>query len=327
MKTLLTVGAMVAVAGWACGRGPRLSAPITYFGMCDASAAVALGATLFIVANDEDNAIRVYRRQPAAMPVSSFDLTDFLRLSGRDPESDLEGAARVGDRVYWVASHGRNAKGEASPNRQRFFATTVAVDGEVVTIQPIGAPYSDLLIDLQADPRLRPMGLEAAARLAPKLPGALNIEGLAGTPEGHLLIGFRNPIPDGLALLVPLLNPAEMIEGRRAAFGDPIRLNLGGLGVRSMGWGNGKYLIIAGHHDDDGISQLYEWAGPGAEPRVIEDVTFTGSNPEGIAFETENGAHDVFVLSDDGTLKIDGVGCKKIPDPAKRRFRAYRLDL
>ena len=326
IKTLLTIGAIVAVASWACGRGPRLSAPFTYFGMCDASAAVALGATLFILANDEDNVIRVYRRQPAAMPVSSFDLTDFLRLSGRDLESDLEGAARIRDRVYWIASHGRNAKGEASPNRQRFFATTVTVDREAVTIQPIGAPYSDLLLDLQADPRLRPMGLEAAARLAPKLPGALNIEGLARTPEGHLLIGFRNPIRDGLALLVPLLNPEEIFEGRQARFGDPIRLDLGGLGVRSIGWGNGKYLIIAGHHDDDGISQLYEWAGPGAKPSVIEDVTFAGSNPEGIAFETENGTLDVFVVSDDGTLKIDGVGCKKIADPAKRRFRAFRLN-
>jgi len=326
MRSLFALGAMVVAASCACRPGPRPSAPLTYFGMCDASAAVALGSTLFIVANDEDNVIRVYRQQPAAMPVSSFDLTVFLRVNRGEGESDLEGAARVRDRIYWIASHGRNAKGEASPNRQRFFATTVSVDGEVVTIQPIGSPYGDLLLDLEADPRFRPMDLEAAARLAPKLPGALNIEGLATTPDGHLLIGFRNPVPDGLALLVPLLNPAEIIEGQHARFGDPIRLDLGGLGIRSMGWGNGRYLIIAGHHDDDGISRLYEWVGPGMMPRVVENVTFTGSNPEGIAFEMDNGTHDVFVLSDDGRLKIDGVDCKKIPDPAKRRFRGYRLD-
>jgi hypothetical protein len=326
MKTLLTFGAIVAVAGWGCGRGPGLSAPLTYFGMCDASAAVALGANLFIVGNDEDNVIRVYRRQPAAMPVSSFDLTAFLRLSRKDVESDIEGAARIGDRIYWVTSHGRNAKGEVSPNRQRFFATTVTVHEDVVTVQPIGVPYGDLLLDFQADPRLGPLGLEAASRLAPNLPGALNIEGLAATPDGQLLIGFRNPIPDGLALVVPLLNPAEIIEGRRAALGNPIRLDLGGLGVRSMGWGNGRYLIVAGHHDDDVISQLYDWAGPGATPRPIEGVSFAGSNPEGIAFEVENAAHDVFVLSDDGTLEIGGVGCKKIADPSQRRFRGYRLN-
>jgi hypothetical protein len=201
----------------------------------------------------------------------------------------------------------------------------VTVHEDVVTVEPIAAPYGDLLSDLQADPRLRPMGLDAAARLAPKLPGALNIEGLAATPENHLLIGFRNPIRDGLALLVPLLNPAEIIEGGRAQFGDPIRLDLGGLGVRSMEWGNGRYLIIAGHHDADGVSRLYEWAGPGARPSVVEGVTFAGSNPEGIAFEAENGAYDEFVLSDDGTLQIDGLDCKALRDPATRRFRGYPL--
>src|SRR5262245_11743854 len=134
MRSQLTLGAIVVAASWACEPGSRPSAPLTYFGMCDASAAVALGATLFIVANDEDNVIRVYRRQPAAMPVSSFDLTAFLRVNRKQGESDLEGAARIRDRIYWIASHGRNAKGEASPNRQRFFATTVGVDGEVVTI-------------------------------------------------------------------------------------------------------------------------------------------------------------------------------------------------
>lgn len=326
MKTSLALGAFVAVACGACGPGVRLSAPLTYFGMCDASAAVALGANLFIVANDEDNVVRVYRRQPAAMPLWSFDVTAFLRMDNKGQESDLEGAARIGDRIYWVASHGRNAKGEASPNRRRFFATTVTIHEDVVAVEPIGAPYGDLLSDLQADPRLRPLGLEAAARLAPKLPGALNIEGLATTPENHLLIGFRSPVRDGLALLVPLLNPAEIIEGGRAKLGDPIRLDLGGLGVRSMGWGNGRYLIIAGPHDDGGVSRLYDWAGPGTNPSVVEGVTFTGLNPEGIAFEAENGAHDVFVLSDDGTREIDGMDCKRIRDPAARRFRAYRLD-
>jgi hypothetical protein len=159
------------------------------------------------------------------------------------------------------------------------------------------------------------------------MPRALNIEGLTGTPDGHLLIGFRNPIPRGMALLVPLLNPAELIEGKAAQFGNPILLDLGGLGIRSMGWGGGKYLIIAGHYDNDRVSQLYEWAGPGHLPKLIEDLNFTGANPEGLAFETGDRRQQFFILSDDGTLKIDGVDCKKLTDPARRRFRGYQLDL
>lgn len=325
MRTLLTAGVFVGMVGSAPATSPHLSAPITYFGMCDASAAVALGSSLFVVANDEDNVIRLYRREPPGMPVSSFDLAAFIRPRGRDPESDLEGAARVGDRIYWITSHGRNAKGEVSRNRQRFFATTVTF-GEEVRLHPVGVPYRGLLRDLRADRRLRPFALAAAARRAPKLPDALNIEGLVAMPDGHLLIGFRNPIPHGLALLVPLLNPADVVRGRRARFGDPIQLDLGGLGVRSIGWGNGKYLIVAGPYDEDGVSRLYEWPGPGSRATPVEGVNFTGLNPEGIAFETERGTRDVFILSDDGTLEIDGVGCKKIHDPAERRFRGYRLD-
>ena len=48
----------------------------------------------------------------------------------------------------------------------------------------------------------------------------MNIEGLCPTPEGELLIGFRNPIPGERALIVPLKNPGELIEGKPARFGD-----------------------------------------------------------------------------------------------------------
>jgi hypothetical protein len=317
----------ILLASSVFARAATLSPPAIYEGMCDASAAVQLGTNLFVVANDEDNALRVYRRQPGALPVSSFDVSPFLRLTDKSPETDLEGAARVGDRIYWITSHGRNAKGRRSPNRQRFFATTVTINGDAVTFQPVGQPCTTLLRDLLADPRLGPFRLGAASRLPPKMPRALNIEGLTGTPDGHLLIGFRNPIPRGMALLVPLLNPAELIEGKAAQFGNPILLDLGGLGIRSMGWGGGKYLIIAGHYDNDRVSQLYEWAGPGHLPKLIEDLNFTGANPEGLAFETGNGRQEFFILSDDGTLKIDGVDCKKLTDPARRRFRGYQLDL
>jgi len=321
------IGIGILLASSALARAAALSPPIFYQGMCDASAAVGLGTNLFVVANDEDNVLRVYRRQPGALPVSAFDVSSFLRLGDKSPESDLEGAARVGDRIYWITSHGRNAKGKTSPNRQRFFATAVTVNGDAVAFQPAGKPYSTLLRDLLADSRLGSFRLGAASRLAPKMPGALNIEGLTSTPEGHLLLGFRNPIPRGMALLVPLLNPADLIEGKAARFGNPILLNLGGLGIRSMGWGDGKFLIIAGHYDNDRVSQLYEWVGPGHLPRLVEGLNFTGANPEGIAFESEGGRHDFFVLSDDGTLKIDGLDCKKLPDPARRRFRGYQLDL
>ena len=43
------------------GAQQGLSPPFQHTGMCDASAAIAVGAGLFVVASDEDNVLRVYR--------------------------------------------------------------------------------------------------------------------------------------------------------------------------------------------------------------------------------------------------------------------------
>ena len=139
------------------------------------------------------------------------------------------------------------------------------------------------------------------------------------------IIGFRNPIPQGKALLVPLLNANEVILGRPAKFGEPIQLDLGGYGIRSIGRDKDKYLIIAGSHDSDGESRAYTWDGGSRAPVHMAGVRFPGLNPEGLAYSTADGRTEFFILSDDGTLKINGEDCKRIKNPAFRQFRGYAL--
>jgi hypothetical protein len=309
----------------AFARAANLSTPTTYRGMCDASAAVSLTPDLFAVANDEDNILRVYHRQPGGLPAFSFDMTSFLRIGKKRPEADIEGSATIGGRVYWITSHGRNARGKDAPNRERFFATTFTVTNGVVKLASVGRPYPGLLDDLVREPKLARFSLAAASQRAPKEPGALNIEGLTSTPDGQLLIGFRNPIPQGRALLVPLLNPEQVIQGLRARFGDPIQLDLGGFGIRSMGRDKDNHLIIAGSHDGDGESRAYTWTGGTNAPVHLTGVRFPGLNPEGLAYSTADGRTEFFVLSDDGTLKIGDEDCKKVKNPAFRQFRGYAL--
>lgn len=324
MKAVIaSCGASVGL--FAAAQAASLSTPTTYRGMCDASAAVSLNADLFAVANDEDNILRVYHRQPGGLPVFSFDMTAFLRIGKKKPEADIEGSATIGDRVYWITSHGRNAKGKDAPNRERFFATTFTIQNGVVRLASVGRPYPSLLDDLAREPKLRRFNLAAASQRAPKEPGALNIEGLTSTPNGQLLIGFRNPIPQGKALLVPLLNPDDLIQSRPPKFGEPLLLDLGGYGVRSIGRDKDAYLIIAGSHDSDGESRAYTWAGGTNAPVHMAGVRFPGLNPEGLAYSTSEGRTEFFVLSDDGTLKIGGEDCKKVKNPALRQFRGYAL--
>jgi len=290
--------------------------------MCDASAAAVIDREYFIVADDEENILRVYSRHGGA-PIHQVNLAKFLSSGGRQAteEADLEGAAQIGKRTYWIGSHGRNKKGEVSPGRQRFFATeTESTDGRP-SVYPVGRPYSHLLEDLQRDERLAPYRLGKAAELAPKEAGALNIEGLAASPDGHLLIGFRNPVRNGKALLVPLRNPGGLIQGERAQFGSPLELDLGGLGIRSIGWDGDRYLIIAGHYGAGGRTRLYAWKGGNDQPELMPRVSFRGLNPEGIMFTDAGGKSEYFVLSDDGTREIDGADCKSLKDPATKRFR------
>jgi hypothetical protein len=323
LRALLLLASMLAIAPTARS-GP---APFVICrGMCDASATITVGSQHFVVADDEDNILRVYSRENGGTPVQSFDLSRFLRVTARSPETDLEGAARIGDRVYWITSHALNKNGKDRPNRRRFFATKITSTNGAVVIEPAGRPYANLLSDLISDPRLQRFDLVAASRRGPKSGDALNIEGLCATPEGTLLIGFRNPIPDDKALIVPLLNPGELIAGGRARFGDPMLLNLGGLGVRSMTRSPTGYWIIGGTFDGDGRSHLYHWSGGADSPRRIEHPELVLLNPEAIDPVTVNGTERLFIVSDDGTLKIGGVDCKEVKNPNMKSFRATTIE-
>lgn len=289
-------------------RGITASEPFVYRGMRDASAAAALGADRFVVANDERNQLKIYCRGEATA-LGEVDLSVFLGTKV-DKESDLEGAATIGDRIYWISSHGRNKKGEFQERRHRFFATELR-HGQLV---PSGAFYARLLDDMIAAPQLRPYRLDLAAGKMPEEPGAFNIEGLAATAQGGLLIGLRNPS----ALLIPLLNPAEVIQGNAARFGQAIALDLGGLGIRSIELVDDQYLIIAGPRADQGQFALYQWSGDaGQSPVRLSQQVFAGIKPE--ALFAIPGTRTVQILSDDG-------GPKKIK-PDEQGFQSVCMTL
>lgn len=285
-----------------------------YEGLCDASAAVALDARHFIVADDEHNRLSIYRRGEARR-VAEVALDGFLQA---DKEADLEGAARVGQRIYWVTSHGRNSAGKLRPDRQRFFATDI----RGTTVEPVGRPYTALLADLVAAPNLTALKLADAAGRAAEAEGGFNIEGLAAGPDGSLLIGLRNPLAQGRALLIPLLNPAELVAGRGPArFGTALHLDLGGRGVRSIDRAGSGYLIAAGPPADDGSFALFRWSGRAGDAPAPVKVDLGTLRPEAL-FAWPDGA--LTLLSDDGGVTVGKKACKDA-DPNRRAFRALDL--
>lgn len=322
--------ALLLAGVWVTGISPttaaEASATSSYQGMCDASAAIAVGTDYFLVASDEDSVLRLYRANQPGSPVQVFDLTAHLTLDNKHPETDIEGAAPLGDLTFWITSHGRNAEGKARESRGRLFAVRLRENGGQFTLALEGRPYRQLLADLLAAPELASLGLAAAAAKAPKEPGALNIEGLAATPERTLLIGFRNPIIQDQALLVPLLNPLEVITGARARLGKARFLDLAGRGVRDMVWLEDRYVIVAGSADGRGKARLYEWRPDEAEPRRLAIPLPKQFTPEALVVYPETLRPRFLLLSDDGTREIDGCKCKELKDPARRVFRAFWQD-
>jgi hypothetical protein len=302
----------------------KVTQSLEYQGMCDASGSVALDNQHLVVASDEDNILRLYKFRQSGPAIASIDIDDYFPDKPPGKEVDIEAAAQIGDTVYWITSHGRNKSGKDRPERQQFFATRLSYDGDRLQSQRVGQPYNQLLDDLLSDRRLESYKLAAAAALPPKAADGLNIEGLAATTTGQLLIGWRNPIPQGQALIVPLQNPAALVlqPGTRAELGDPILLNLDGLGIRSLEyWPSQKvYLIAAGAYDGSDRFALYTWSGQDhPQPLTIEGLP-QGFRPESILCDPQDG-HGLCLLSDDGSIKREGTPCKEL-SPARRFFRA-----
>lgn len=298
--------------------------PLVFTGICDASAAAAVNSDLFVVANDEDNLLRFYRLSQPGAPVHVYEIGSPARNKKKQPEMDIEGAARIGSRVFWISSHGQNADGEFAPNRHRLFALDISDSTDGVRVRPVGTAYTNLVAEMAREPKLARFRLEHAALKKPKTRGGLNIEALTDTPEGALLIGFRNPIPGNRALLVPLLNPDEVFTGKSAQFGDPILLDLGGFGLRGIGSTRSGYYLIAGPAQGDAESRLFFWRGGEAVPELLSNVSFAGLNPEGICFHDSDDRTDFLLLSDDGTRNLHGEDCKDLP-ASERQFRAVRI--
>jgi len=287
-----------------------------YNGIRDASAAVALDATHFVVANDERDTLVIYELGRAD-PVDQLHLADYLGgagTKGKAREADLEGSARVGELIYWIASHGRDSDGHRQPRRLRFFATPLVGGRPVVPPRDV---YRGLLQDMLDCQALHGLGLHGAVGKgdkgpAPEAKGGFNIEGLAAAPDGTLLIGFRNPRPGGRALILPLLNPYDVVtDHARALFGAPFLLNLGGQGIRSLEEVAGGYVLIAGPYGKDDPNKgfaLYSWNG--GEP-VRMGYDFGNMHPEAVFVM----GGDLHLLMDDGDQQ------------GEAKFRAITLPL
>ena len=328
---------------------------LIYHRSSDASAAAAVAEDMFVVADDENNILRLYKTTQAGPPVFSCDLTEFLDIDAEHPEADIEGATRLGDRIYWITSHGRNRNGKMRPNRYRFFVTQVKIEKNEVNIKPVGTASKTLIDHLLNVESMHHLKLDQATRLdnknltkkqrknlAPKKQG-LNIEALCASADGRIIyIGFRNPRQSSKAIVIPLKNPAAVVEKQHPpVFTQPMLWDLDGRGIRSMEYSryHEQYFIVAGSHDESRYFALYSWSGKEDQQPILVREIFSGKNtftPE--ALVTFDNRAELLLISDDGSLPVSisnpseclagksnkGGTCpnKYLADQRKKSFRA-----
>lgn len=283
-----------------------------HFGRADASTSVMIDANYMLVADDENQALRLYNRNNSGLNSSQFDYTSSLGLtdfSGGIPrEVDIESSTKVGSRIYWLGSHDNSSSGSNRPNRSRVFATDISGSGSSTTLSYVGR-YDGLKTDLLNWDATNGHGLGAdyfglvASAAVGVIPEAadgsgFNIEGLEMAPDNTTAyVCFRAPIVPVTsrtkALIVPVTNftalfSANPTTGINATFGTPIELNLGGRGIREIKKNaSGQYIIIAGPVNaatDIAPSNfvLYAWSGdandaPYALTTSLSSVSVVGS--------------------------------------------------
>ncbi|MDX1951162.1 MAG: DUF3616 domain-containing protein [Verrucomicrobiota bacterium] len=295
----------------------------SFTGLCDGSAAVALDHRHFAVADDETNVVRVYQLDGKTEPISFIDLTEHLDVDPEEPETDIEGAARIGNKIYWITSHGRNKNAKRRPSRHRLFATEI-IAGAVPSLKPPRNFSKSFLEDLLKEKRFDSFPLKTAEKLAPKAEGGFNIEGLAAWNSTQLLVGLRNPVPEGKALLFEVTNPEAAMEGQKTVFGKAHQLDLDGFGVRDIFQVDDFYLILAGPTDGSSNFRIFRWDGKQGLKALSEKQIFEGYNPEAI-FQFPGSGPEIFhVVSDDGTVKSGGKECKDLED-SEKRFRLLQV--
>lgn len=293
-----------------------------------------MGDGYFINFDDETNFARLYKAGTSGCALKKWNLTSALGLTA---EADFEDAARIGNDILLISSHGRDKSGNYETDRYRFARLTVTGTGANVQLAVAGhtktlvqsmlnsanwqQPDAEVISLISSRSKLQ---TQTVANLAPKIDG-LNIEGIAQLPGAtpRVAIGLRNPLINNEAILVTLENPLQAATGATPVFGQAIRLNLNGLGIRAMAWSaseNAMY-IVAGHINSDPAAEffLYRWNGlPGYPTQFLSQISHaSGGSIEAIL--VHEGQNALRLIVDQGAVLINGTENKALPE-AQQRF-------
>jgi hypothetical protein len=238
--------------------------------MAEVSGAAALpGGSLLLVSDERLDVALVpdaaARLQSGSVKLGPGESLEPL-LKGKVELDDLEDAAFDGQSdVFLITSHSRTRLDETPESRYRLARLHFDATGKLIE-----ARQSDALLKvIQTEV---PFLADSIRR--PPAKAGFNIEGLASTPEGHLLVGLRAPTitestkrADGGqedAVLFAIRNPHALFQSPPAAasLGEVVKIDLDGQGVRGMCYDPDRraFWLLAGLSVDPNHPVRSPWA-------------------------------------------------------------------
>ncbi len=219
---------------------------------------------------------------------------DALRLD------DLEAATSDADgHVFMITSHSRTNHGNRFKSREKL--VRFRLDGNEIVDAAIITNLRDQITELTRD--LAKAGRRGRGR------HGLNIEGMAYDPAGNrLLIGLRQPVVNGQAVLLPLPEPDREFSNDPPSplLGEPVYLDLAGGGIRAMAYSPalGGFLIMSRQEKHGEAFKLWFWNPHDGDPRQIRLAPEINlKNAEGLAVVRQNGSERIMLVFDNGNRK------------------------
>ncbi|WP_127470006.1 DUF3616 domain-containing protein [Thiomicrorhabdus aquaedulcis] len=270
---------------------------------------VVVSGDFIALATDEGSSIELYRKRNGV-----WHAYKVVPLSDSVDELDLEGLAWQAPYLYATGSYGLKRKKlkddlnqkdnlkrlqpiELETSRQQLFRIELDNDFNPKEIQTLS--LADIVKD---DPILKPFsGL-------PSKENGVDIEGLAVSPQGELILGLRGPLLRGN--LVPLLRVTLAKKSFKVKEVTPLYLELQGRGIRGLSETPNGYLVLAGATGDQPLPyQVYHWSGENGLPgtdrkantlRHLCELPEGAGKPEGIQFLAQAAQHIEFLIVQDG---------------------------
>lgn len=239
-------------------------------------------------------------------PVRLFSLTLNKSELVLSPESlkgeitkvqDLEGVSEGKDNeIFLITSHSTSNKGERKKTREQLIKLTLKGE-QISKIQVVG----NLLPFIQKK-------LKDSLKLEKKDLEKINIEGLAfDATQETLLIGLRSPVFNGMALILPLLNPYDLFSKKQdPIFNDIITLDLEGAGIRAITYDTkrNRFLIAGEAKNKKGKLRSRIWAWDGLQntkaTRIEVPKIKEVKNIEGMTIVHREGTSYLLFVCDNG---------------------------